>query len=178
MTSLNLIKVFVDDFDEDTQADEVPVRLENLIKLWSDYNTVQTELEALDEAALEAHLKERSQLESTYYRVKGFLLAHNKAANNQNLMSPTHSEPQSLSSASQVRLPDVKLPVFDGKVENWLNFHDLYTSLVHSAVGLSNIQKFYYLRSSLSNGSRNLQGSTCLHSTSRDGTTIYPSEGD
>nr|XP_029734311.1 uncharacterized protein LOC115269623 [Aedes albopictus] len=157
MTSLNLNKVFVENFDEATQADEVPVRLENLAKLWSDYSMMQTELESLvDEEAFEIHLKERSTVESTYYRIKGFLLANNKAIINQQLPSPTHSEPQSLSSASQVRLPDVKLPVFDGRVENWLNFHDLYTSLVHSAAGLSNIQKFYYLRSSLSNAALQL----------------------
>lgn len=47
MTSLNLNKVFVENFDEATQADEVPVRLENLAKLWSDYSMMQTELESL-----------------------------------------------------------------------------------------------------------------------------------
>ncbi|XP_065088428.1 uncharacterized protein LOC135709910 [Ochlerotatus camptorhynchus] len=151
VTSLNLIKTFVDDYDEETQADEVPVRLESLIKMWSDYNTFQSELETLDEAAIEAHLKERASLESAYYHVKGFLLARNKTPITPTRPFPNHSETQFLPSASQVRLPDVKLPVFDGKLENWLNFHDLYVSLVHSAVGLSNIQKFYYLRSSLSN---------------------------
>lgn len=150
VTSLNLIKAFVDDYNEETQADQVPVRLENLIKLWSDYNNVQSELETLDEAAIDDHLKERTALESAYYHVKGFLLAHNKNELNQSLHSSTQFEPQFLPSTSQVRLPDVKLPVFDGKLENWLNFHDLFVSLVHSSVGLSNIQKFYYLRSSLS----------------------------
>lgn len=33
VTSLNLIKSFVDNYDGDRQADEVPVRLENLGKL-------------------------------------------------------------------------------------------------------------------------------------------------
>lgn len=49
-----------------------------------------------------------------------------------------------------MRLPDVKLPVFSGNLDNWMNFHDLFVSLVHSSHELSNIQKFYYLRSSLS----------------------------
>ena len=48
-----------------------------------------------------------------------------------------------------MRLPDVKLPVFTGSMDSWLNFHDLFLSLVHSSADLSNIQKFYYLRSSL-----------------------------
>nr|XP_029722497.1 uncharacterized protein LOC115263335 [Aedes albopictus] len=150
VASLTLIKTFVDDFDEDSQADEVPVRLESLTQLWSDYNRNQNELDTLDEAAIDAHLAERTLLESSYYKVKGFLLAHNKSPLNQTLQSPNHSTLHFPPSASQVRLPDVKLPIFNGKLENWMNFHDLYLSLVHSSTDLSNIQKFYYLRSSLS----------------------------
>lgn len=51
---------------------------------------------------------------------------------------------------SNVKLPDIKLPVFSGEFESWMNFHDLFISLVHSSTNLSTIQKFYYLRSSLS----------------------------
>nr|XP_029727474.1 uncharacterized protein LOC115265663 [Aedes albopictus] len=148
--SLTHIKLFVDEFDEDTQADEIPVRLESLTKLWEDYSTTQSELESLDENSLEDLIKERTTLEASYYRVKGFLLAHNKSHVNQSSPSPTQSVAHFPMSASQVRLPDVKLPIFDGKLENWLVFHDLYISLVHSSTNLSNIQKFYYLRSSLS----------------------------
>ncbi|XP_058840968.1 uncharacterized protein LOC131696445 [Topomyia yanbarensis] len=74
-------------------------------------------------------------------------------AKNKNLVPSVSSSPSTSrgpSSSSQVRLPDVKLPVFSGNLDSWLNFHDLFVSLVHSSVELSNIQKFYYLRSSLS----------------------------
>ncbi|XP_062703655.1 uncharacterized protein LOC134286102 [Aedes albopictus] len=154
--SLSLIMTFVDEFDEETQSDEIPVRLESLNRLWMDYGIAQSELESLDENSLDAHIKERTTLESSYYRIKGFLLAHNKAPLNQSATSPTHSEAHFPMSASHVRLPDVKLPLFDGKLENWLVFHDLYISLVHSSTSLSNIQKFYYLRSSLSHSALQL----------------------
>ncbi|XP_062535559.1 uncharacterized protein LOC134204764 [Armigeres subalbatus] len=154
--SLTLIKTFVDGFDEATQSDEIPVRLESLSKLWSDYNEAQSELESLDETALDAHIKERTTMESSYYRIKGFLLAQNKAPLNRSVSSLLQLEAQLPMSTSQVRLPDVKLPVFDGKLENWLVFHDLYVSLVHSSTGLSNIQKYYYLRSSLSSSALQL----------------------
>lgn len=104
----------------------------------------------LDDDALDEHLRERVVLETSYYRVKGFLLAQNKSPLCLTPQSPTYSTRQVPPSTSQVRLPDVKLPVFDGSLENWLNFHDLFVSLVHSSTELSNIQKFYYLRSSLS----------------------------
>ncbi|XP_058816984.1 uncharacterized protein LOC131680281 [Topomyia yanbarensis] len=144
----NAIKQFVDEYDDDdSDANEAPVRLESLIKLWADLNAVQMELESIDEGNLDEQLKQRTEYESAYYRVKGFLLAKNKSFNPNvtNTLSTSRSPP----SASQVRLPDVKLPVFNGNLDTWLNFHDLFVSLVHSSVELSNIQKFYYLRSTL-----------------------------
>ncbi|XP_055590649.1 uncharacterized protein LOC129742731 [Uranotaenia lowii] len=150
-TSFNLIKVFVDNYDEDTQSVEVPVRLENLGVLWTDYSKTQAELEASDVddmAIVEQQFKQRSQFETEYYRVKGFLLAVNKHASTP-YSHPVQSHAH-FPASSQIRLPDVKLPVFNGSLEQWLNFHDLFVSLVHSSSDLSNIQKFYYLRSSLS----------------------------
>ncbi|XP_055604311.1 uncharacterized protein LOC129752562 [Uranotaenia lowii] len=150
-TSFNLIKVFVDNYDEDTQSVEVPVRLENLAVLWTDYSKTQAELEASDVddmAIVEQQFKQRSQFETEYYRVKGFLLAVNKHVSTP-YTHPVQSHAH-FPASSQIRLPDVKLPVFNGSLEQWLNFHDLFVSLVHSSSDLSNIQKFYYLRSSLS----------------------------
>ncbi|XP_055584724.1 uncharacterized protein LOC129737588 [Uranotaenia lowii] len=150
-TSFNLIKVFVDNYDEETQSIEVPVRLENLGVLWTDYSKTQAELEASDVDdmdTLEQQFKQRSHFETEYYRVKGFLLAVNKNASTSYPL-PVQSNAH-FPASSQIRLPDVKLPVFNGSFEQWLNFHDLFVSLVHSSSDLSNIQKFYYLRSSLS----------------------------
>lgn len=150
VASFNLIVNFVDEYDETTQAAEVPVRLESLVHIWTDYDQNQRELKILDDTDIDAYLKERTSLETAYYRVKGFLLANNKAPTQEHPPSPTQFALQVPPSASQVRLPDVKLPIFDGNLESWLNFHDLYVALVHSSAGLSSIQKFYYLRSSLS----------------------------
>ncbi|XP_065085731.1 uncharacterized protein LOC135707774 [Ochlerotatus camptorhynchus] len=150
LTSFGLIKSFVDGYQEDTGAHEVLVRLDHLVAIWNDFNAMQAELETLDEAAIEAHLKERIEFETSYFRVKGFLLAVNK----NEPTSPRNSSSSSLNTqspkSSHVRLPDIKLPVFAGNLDQWLNFHDLFVSLVHSSHELSNIQKFYYLRSSLS----------------------------
>ena len=59
--SFNAIIAFVDQYDEETDVNEVPVRLESIVKLWADLNTVQSELEGLDEANLEEQLKHRAE---------------------------------------------------------------------------------------------------------------------
>ncbi|XP_065092424.1 uncharacterized protein LOC135713262 [Ochlerotatus camptorhynchus] len=146
--STDLIKAFVDSNDEETGACEIPVRLDNLDALWTEFKLVQSELETLDEATIDQQLKQRTDFETAYYRVKGFLLSNNKTPSTPCLNTALSSQIPA-SSSSHVRLPDVKLPVFNGNLDNWLNFHDLFVSLVHASLELSNIQKFYYLRSSL-----------------------------
>lgn len=126
----------------------MPVRLENLIALWDEFNNVQTELGTGedDDDILEVYLKERLEFERIYYRTKGTLLQWSQTTSTVNAMSQQAVE---MASQARVKLPDIKLPIFSGKFENWLNFHDLFLSLVHSSPNLSTIQKFYYLRSSL-----------------------------
>lgn len=49
----------------------------------------------------------------------------------------------------RVKLPEIPLPKFSGKREEWLSFKDLFTSIIENNNQLSDAQKFYYLRSSL-----------------------------
>lgn len=147
LTSFQLVVKFVDGYEEETDCYEVPVRLEHLVSIWNDFNAVQGELETLDDTNVEAHLQDRIAFETSYFKAKGFLLSVSKPTSTPT--TPSSSQSQPFSTTSHVRLPDIKLPVFDGTLDRWLNFHDLFISLVHSSHELSNIQKFYYLRSSL-----------------------------
>ncbi|XP_055604005.1 uncharacterized protein LOC129752246 [Uranotaenia lowii] len=144
------IKAFVEAYEEEQHECQVLGRLEHLVSLWNDFNAVQAELETLDEAEVDNHLKQRIEFESSFFEVKGFLLSKNKSSPSPPTPSSSHSTPHVPAWSSHVRLPDVKLPVFNGNIDSWLNFHDLFVSLVHCSHELSNIQKFYYLRSSLS----------------------------
>lgn len=150
LASFSQIKEFMDNYEEETDACQVPVRLEHLVTLWNDFNLVQAELETLDESDVDDQLKTRMEFESNYFKVKGFLLSVNKNPTPPLTPTSSHSTAHVPATSSHVRLPDVKLPVFSGNLDSWMNFHDLFVSLVHTSHELSNIQKFYYLRSSLS----------------------------
>lgn len=65
------------------------------------------------------------------------------SANTSAITTPTRSE-------IQVKLPRIQLPTFSGNYDDWLPFHDMFTSLVHDNETLSKIQKLHYLKSSLS----------------------------
>lgn len=60
-----------------------------------------------------------------------------------------HREPQ-------VKLSVIKLPIFDGKIEEWKRYYETFKALVHDHIELSNIRKYQYLTSSLTGNAAKL----------------------
>lgn len=54
------------------------------------------------------------------------------------------------SSTISVKLPEIKLPAFSGKYEDWSSFINSFDSMVHENPLIPIIHKFYYLKTSLS----------------------------
>lgn len=146
LKTAELIREFDERFEASQEA-EIPFRLERLDKLWEELENVDMELEALhdeDPAVAET----RAKFQNLYYRLKGSL--------SQKLPAPAQANPpasvqnlQVLPASSGVRLPELKIPEFDGNPEDWSGFHDLFKSLIHDNYQLTNIQKLHYLRASL-----------------------------
>ncbi|XP_026746588.1 uncharacterized protein LOC113507865 [Trichoplusia ni] len=49
-----------------------------------------------------------------------------------------------------IRLPNIRIPTFTGKYEEWQPFYDLFRTLIHDNGHLSRVQKLHYLKSNLS----------------------------
>ena len=49
----------------------------------------------------------------------------------------------------EVRLPKLELPTFDGNLDEWLSFRDLFVAAVHDNSGLTGAQKLQYLKASV-----------------------------
>lgn len=49
-----------------------------------------------------------------------------------------------------IALPKIELPKFDGDVVQWCSFRDMFSSLVHNNQNISDIERFHFLKSSLS----------------------------
>lgn len=151
--SFNIICQFKDDYPEDATANQINVRLERLDELWELMSEVTSDIMAHDdfEGTTATFDKERSSWENLYYEVKSFLLDKLKDFTQPNLNQSTLPADQSTSSGSMdhVRLPPITLQKFDGNIDEWLSFRDLYTSLIHWKTDLPDVEKFHYLRSSL-----------------------------
>lgn len=138
---------------------EIKSRLKDIEShVLSEFSNVQFELQGLDPNSFSED--ELDDFESTYFKViseiKQFLSTevevvatdgHSPALTGEGLtqfMPDMHSTKR-----PSAKLPIIELPKFSGQFEKWLEFRDLYVSLVHKSLHLDPIEKFQYLKASL-----------------------------
>nr|CAI5839513.1 unnamed protein product [Callosobruchus analis] len=125
--------------------------------IYQKFSDVQDQIEAIcDDNDLDREYNEREKFENNYYSVIAAakkLLKDNEPAQPCD-RSSSGSQSNQVSSHDHplqgVKLPTINLPTFDGNLQNWLEFRDIYESLIHKNESISNIQKFHYMRASLS----------------------------
>ncbi|CAG9831346.1 unnamed protein product [Diabrotica balteata] len=62
---------------------------------------------------------------------------------------PGMQRPESTQRRDGVTLPQVKIPVYEGRYETWRTFHDLFTKVIHENDQLSNAEKMQYLKTQI-----------------------------
>lgn len=116
------------------------------------YNEIQQNIELLDDNLDEnyanIHEPERNAFETQFHRtisaVKKFIQFRMNTVNTQSNFGLSGG----LSQPCNDDLPSLKIPTFDGSLDQWLNFRDTFTSIVHTK-SISNIRKFHFLRLAL-----------------------------
>ena len=114
---------------------------------WKKLSAVQDELEVLDEgevARVASLLQDKLEIDIRFIDLFA------------KLPSTTPPPPPSKTRDSCVKpeptpivLPEVRVPQFDGALENWTYFYDTFSSTVDRNENLTPVQKFQYLRSSI-----------------------------
>ena len=75
----------------------------------------------------------------------------------QNIPPPSMSQTSvSTNSSANHRLPRLALPIFTGNSLKWQTFWDTFQTAIHNNSGLSDVQKFTYLKAQLSREAANL----------------------
>lgn len=153
------IKKFFENQKEGEVFDVVSLenRLETLESSYKEYHAIHSEiLHAIDdedEETMKAAVDKADQFQELYYEVKLLLSKSIKAL----IIIPVNGHlGETVGRHHTVKLPTIILPTFDGTYEKWLNFHDTYSSLIHSSQTLTVIEKFHYLKSTLSGGALQL----------------------
>ncbi|XP_059051077.1 uncharacterized protein LOC131845930 [Achroia grisella] len=126
-----------------TKAD-LQLRIQNAANLFSEFNNLQSKLEELVlEVDLDEQIEQRGQFEDSYFNT---LSQAECMLSGENDTSYSKSCPNSNDS---LKFPVISVPTFTGLSDQWLQYRDIFLSLVHNNTNISSIQKFHYLKSSL-----------------------------
>ncbi|XP_055615345.1 uncharacterized protein LOC129761635 [Toxorhynchites rutilus septentrionalis] len=161
--SARLIKVFDTNYVHETDFPQLKFRIEKLDSLWDEFNDVQAEIE-LDHEVTDEIAEERVSFEEVYFQLKGSLTSKlvNVTPSTTSMSSSPVAPP---TQTFNVRLPELKIPEFKGDFDEWMNFHDLFVSLIHTNQHLSSIQKFQYLKAVLKGDALRLVQSLAVTAT-------------
>ncbi|XP_062698944.1 uncharacterized protein LOC134284243 [Aedes albopictus] len=158
-SSLRDILEFIEDFKEDTKLSQVEVRLEKLEEIWEKFSETLVEIKSHDDYnGEETYDKERREFNYHYYEAKSFLVDQVKELREPSSLdqSVRTTDASMHGVLDNVRLPQIKLQSFNGDIDEWLGFRDLFTSLIHWKPDLPEVEKFHYLKGCLQGEPRSL----------------------
>eukprot|EP00795_Rhopilema_esculentum_P011404 gene11404-21602_t len=122
-------------------------------------DTLNNEIfDLLPKEAVEKETQEKlefeSEIEDALCIIEGaigsFSLKDGQSIGNENFNTSSASSAETTGAfKQQAKLQKLSMPTFDGKVENWPSFYDIFESAVHCDPHLSNVTKFQYLQSLL-----------------------------
>ncbi|XP_055585373.1 uncharacterized protein LOC129738208 [Uranotaenia lowii] len=144
---------FVETFQEDATYAQVSVRLSAVDDLWDKFGEVLIDIKSHEDfvSDVEVYERERKEFSDRYYYAKSFLMDKAKGRSecselNQSIHVSDHSHSGGF---DHVRLPQIKLQWFNGNIDEWLGFRDLFISLIHNKQDLPEVEKFHYLKGCL-----------------------------
>ncbi|XP_065083727.1 uncharacterized protein LOC135705804 [Ochlerotatus camptorhynchus] len=145
------VEAFIKKYDNENDVYQIPIRLEALDRVYSEFQELQAEIEKYDDAEkFEEHLQERAAFEARFCTAKGFLLMKRSTDPKQTVLNTSiMANHHPVSSSFHLRLPKVDLPKFDEDFSRWLSFRDTFTSMVHSNADIPTVAKLQYLLQSL-----------------------------
>ncbi|XP_076549255.1 uncharacterized protein LOC143307956 [Osmia lignaria lignaria] len=112
------------------------------------FDDIQFDIEELDQS----EETRRYEIQNNYYAA---IARVNRLLHNEQRTTPaacntvSSPRPSTTSAPMAIKLPEMRLPTFNGTIEGWASFHDIFTSMIDRNEDLTPVQKFQYLRSTL-----------------------------
>ncbi|XP_008182965.1 uncharacterized protein LOC103309405 [Acyrthosiphon pisum] len=147
--SLTRIAKFVDSYDPTEQSILLlDFRQEELPLINRKFDTIQSEIELLAVDEAEAAEAEIDKFETSYYELRAKI---QELANAEKLHNTTGQNTSfgNTSTRQRMQLAPIPLPKFNGDIQGWSSFYDVYRAAVHDDDCFTPAQKLYYLRSCL-----------------------------
>jgi hypothetical protein len=150
---LTLFEKYISKFQSLTltkmQVMEISLRLESTTEYFKNYCNIQDQIDVLvDSIELDQQLEYRDLIEQQYYI--NVAAAKCLIADGEGTDSKCSHSCSGFTKPVSIKLPEIKLPSFDGAYDRWLEFRNSYLTMIHERKDLDSIQKLHYLKSSLS----------------------------
>lgn len=111
----------------------------------SDYLSSSYYIDNMYESTLELYCDYKTELKESLSNI-----SEKQSKNNSTDCNNIRSSGQTIVGiVSQVKLPKIVIPVFNGQYEEWPSFKDLFESLIHNNPNLDSVQKLHYLKTHL-----------------------------
>ncbi|XP_052743807.1 uncharacterized protein LOC128198008 isoform X1 [Bicyclus anynana] len=133
------------------EISKLSIKLSRFEGLFTEFDELQTQIEILNVDSQEVELNIRDILEQDFCYC--IATAQQLIADNSSPRKSSHSccsnEDDRDRSLLGFKLPTIQITKFDGSYYKWLEFKDIFTSLVHDNNKIKDVHKFYYLNSYL-----------------------------
>lgn len=144
----------------DVEMNKLAMKLTRIEALFIEFDELQSQIEMLNESNLETELITRDLIEQEFDNCislsQNFLQSQRPPSKKDqtDISSCAHSNGCNHHSHDDCdnlgfKLPIIKIPNFDGTYYKWLEFKEIYCSLIHDNPKIKNIHKFHYLCSYL-----------------------------
>ena len=137
----------LDDIEQSGCPEEIDlIQIKDRLEIYeTELRAIQNQIVAIDEGEIARGIELAEGYEKLQRRITKQLI---------NIRRSTPSQSTSGASAAgrvsaSLKLPEVRIPTFDGALEDWQSFYDSFSSTIDQNEHLAPVQKFYHLRSAL-----------------------------
>lgn len=138
---------------------ELGRRLDSCQELFRQFDSIQTLIENnCNESAVDEQITLRDLIETKFISIMSIMedILERQGSEKDKIGDACSNKCSHATSSSHglqsIKLPTIKLPIFNGSYLKWLEFRDTFQSLIHCNESIPGINKFHYLRSSLEGG--------------------------
>lgn len=146
-TSVTKLKDKINNTLEDADLSELQVYESKIDTLQQETNNIfETLFSLCEEKDADEFINEKESVIETLDEIK--IKVKRKLLNlNQDQKNSVINNSFKDAVVSDVKLPKLSLPIFNGNIEQWIEFQDLFTASVRNNNNLTNAQKLQYLKS-------------------------------
>lgn len=159
--NIDTFKEFLDQFEIQNSAlfPELQVRMQSMKSAFLQIDEIYDEIQLIDTET--NHSSGKKSLQNSYFEILGkaqycIESVGSRSSSMRNSISQASMIENDNINASvtqphidKLKLPVVKIPTFDGKLEKFLTFKNRFVKMVHNRKDMSNLIKFQYLESAL-----------------------------